>query len=114
MNSNDVTLRMTPSHPGDFVRIEVIQELGLNITNLAKILDVRCGTLSALLNGHASISPEMALRVEKAFGVSMDMLLGMHAWHDASQMRARELEIAVEPYQTAALTREPAQRISNS
>ena len=101
MTSNDVTLRMTPSHPGDFVRIEVIQELGLNITKAAKILRVRRATLSALLNGRAAISPEMALRVEKAFGVSMDMLLRMQAWHDASQMRAREREIAVEPYQTA-------------
>ena len=92
---------MTPSHPGDFVRIEVIQELGLNITKAAKILGVRRATLSALLNGRAAISPEMALRVEKAFGVSMDMLLRMQAWHDASRMRAREREIAVEPYQAA-------------
>ncbi len=101
MATNDVTLRMTPSHPGDFVRIEVIQELGLNITKAAEILGVRRATLSALLNGRASMSPEMALRVEKAFGVSMDMLLRMQAWHDASKMRARAREIAVEPYQPA-------------
>ena len=72
-------MQMTPPHPGDFVRIEVVEELGLNITKAAQILGVRRATLSALLNGHASISAEMALRVEKAFGISMDMLLRMQA-----------------------------------
>ena len=100
-SDNDFSLGMTPSHPGDFVRIEVLDELGLNITQAAQILGVRRATLSALLNGRAGISPEMALRVEKAFGVSMDMLLRMQAWHDASQMRARAGDIAVEPYQPA-------------
>ena len=101
MAGNDVNLHMTPSHPGDFVRIEIVEELGLNITQAAEILGVRRATLSALLNGRAGMSAEMALRVEKAFGVSMDMLLRMQAWHDASRMRAREREIAVEPYQPA-------------
>ena len=101
MATNDVSLGMTPSHPGDFVRIEVIEELGLNITKAAQILGVRRATLSALLNGRAGMSAEMALRVEKAFGISMDMLLRMQAWHDASRMRARAREIAVEPYQPA-------------
>ena len=98
---NDISLRMTPSHPGQFIRVEVIDELGLNITKAAEILGVRRATLSALLNGRAGMSAEMALRVEKAFGVSMDMLLRMQAWYDASQMRARAREIAVEPYQPA-------------
>ena len=98
---NDVSLRMTPSHPGQFIRVEVIDEFGLNITKAAEILGVRRATLSALLNGRAGMSAEMALRVEKAFGVSMDMLLRMQAWYDASQMRARAREIAVEPYQPA-------------
>ena len=101
MATNDVSLGMTPSHPGDFVRIEVIEELGLNITKAAQILGVRRATLSALLNGRAGMSAEMALRVEKAFGTSMDMLLRMQAWHDASRMRARAREIVVEPYQPA-------------
>ena len=101
MALNNVSLRMTPSHPGDFIRIEVIDELGISITKAAEILGVRRATLSALVNGHAVMSAEMALRVEKAFGVSMDMLLRMQAWHDASQMRARAREIVVEPYQPA-------------
>ena len=92
---------MTPSHPGEFVRIEIVEELGLNISKAAEILGVRRATLSALLNGRAGMSAEMALRIEKAFGVSMDMLLRMQAWHDASQMRARAGEVAVEQYQPA-------------
>ena len=79
----------------------MLDELGLNITQAARILGVRRATLSALLNGRAGISPEMALRIEKAFGVSMDMLLRMQAWHDASRMRARASDIAVQPYQPA-------------
>ena len=92
---------MTPSHPGEFVRIEVIEELGLNVTQAAEVLGVRRTTLSDLLNGNAALSPEMALQIEKAFDVSMDMLLRMQAWHDASRMRARAEEIRVERYQPA-------------
>ncbi len=92
-------MNMTPSHPGEFVRIEVIEELGLNVTQAAEILGVRRATLSDLLNGNATLSPEMALQIEKAFDVSMDMLLRMQAWYDASQMRARAEEISVERYQ---------------
>lgn len=101
MATSENGLLMTPSHPGNFIRIEVIEELGLNITRAAEILGVRRATLSALLNGRAGISAEMALRVEKAFGVSMDMLLRMQAWHDAARMRARAREIAIEPYRPA-------------
>ena len=90
---------MTPSHPGDFVRTEVIDELGLSVTRAAAVLGVRRATLSALLNGSASLSPEMALRIEKAFGVSMDLLLRMQAWYDASRMRARAGEIEVARYE---------------
>ena len=49
----------------------------------------------------AALSPEMALRIEKAFDVSMDMLLRMQAWWDASQMRARAREINVQRYEPA-------------
>ena len=101
MAINNVKVNMTPSHPGDFIRTEVIEELGLSLTRAAEILGVRRATLSALLNGHASLSPEMALRIEKAFNVSMDMLLRMQAWWDASQMRARASEINIQPYEPA-------------
>ena len=93
-----IKVRMTPCHPGDFIRTEVVEELGLNVTRTAKILGVRRATLSDLLHGHASLSPEMALRIEKAFGVNMDTLLSMQAWHDAARMRARAAEIPVQRY----------------
>ncbi len=101
MASNGIKVNMTPSHPGDFIRTEVVEELGLTVTKAAEILGVRRATLSELLNGKAALSPEMALRVEKAFDVSMDMLLRMQAWHDAARMRARAGEISVQRYQPA-------------
>ena len=101
MATDGTKVNMTPSHPGDFIRTEVIEELGLNVTKAAEILGVRRATLSDLLNGNAALSPEMALRIEKAFAVSMDMLLRMQAWYDASQMRARAKEIKVRRYEPA-------------
>ena len=94
-------MKMTPSRPGDFIRTKVMEALGLNVTRTAEILGVRRATLSDLVNGNAALSPEMALRIEKAFDVSMDMLLRMQAWHDASRMRARAHEIAVRRYEPA-------------
>ena len=99
MAASDIKVKMAPSHPGDFIRAEIIEELGMSVTKAAEILGVRRATLSDLLNGNAALSPEMALRIEKAFDVSMDMLLQMQAWHDASQMRARADGIRVERYQ---------------
>ncbi len=98
MDAVGIRVKMTPSHPGDFVRAEIIEELELTVTKAAEILGVRRATLSNLLNGNSTLSPEMALRIEKAFGVSMDMLLRMQAWYDASQIRARSAEIEVERY----------------
>ena len=101
MTTTGLRVTMTPSHPGEFIRAEILDELGLSVTRAAVVLGVRRATLSALLNGNAALSPEMALRVEKAFGVSMDLLLRMQAWHDAARMRARESKIAVQRYDPA-------------
>ena len=100
MEANGITVHMTPSHPGDFIRAEVVEELGLSITKAAAILGVRRATLSALLNAKAALSPEMAFRIEQAFDVSMDLLLRMQAWYDATQMRARAHEISVQRYES--------------
>ena len=75
MTTGSIKVNMTPSLPGDFIRSEVIEELGLTVTKAAQILGVRRATLSDLLHGNAALSPEMALRIEKAFDVSMDVLL---------------------------------------
>ena len=101
MTAGSVKVKMTPSHPGAFVRTEVLDDLGLSVTEAARILGVRRATLSDLLNGKVALSPEMALRVEKAFDVSMDLLLRMQAWHDASRMRVRADEIPVQRYRPA-------------
>lgn len=99
MISDNIDVKMAPSHPGDFIRTEVIEELGLDVAKAAEILGVQDGDLSELLGGNATLSPEMALRVEKAFNVSMDLLLRMQAWFDASQMRAHADEIMVQRYE---------------
>jgi len=57
-----------PAHPGQFIRMEVIEPLGLSVTQASTILGVSRPALSALLNASAALSPDMALRVEKAFG----------------------------------------------
>ena len=101
MARRKIKVNMTPSHPGDFVRTEILEELDLTTTKAAEILGVRRATLSDFLNGKAGLSPEMALRIEKAFGTSMDMLLRMQAWHDASLMRARSEQVHVERYASA-------------
>ena len=89
---------MTPPHPGEFIRDEILNQMNLSVSEAAKVLRVRRATLSDLVNSNAALSPEMALRIEKAFGVNMDMLLRMQAWHDASAMRRRAGEIDVKRY----------------
>lgn len=97
--SEEITkVGMKPSHPGEFIREEILTELGLSVAHAAKVLGVRRATLSNLVNGHAGLSPEMALRIEKAFGVSMDTLLRMQAWHDSYSMRQQAGEIDVQRF----------------
>ena len=92
---------MTPCHPGEFIREEILHELQLPVARAAEILGVRRATLSDLVNGKAALSPEMALRIEKAFGVSMDTLLRMQAWYDSHTMRQRADKIDVKRYEPA-------------
>ena len=84
-----------PAHPGGFVRSEIVEALDLSVTDAAKALGVTRPALSALLNERAALSPEMALRIEKAFGVSMDTLMRMQNSYDIAQARRRASEIKV-------------------
>ena len=84
-----------PPHPGDFVRTEIIQPAGLSVTAAAALLHVSRPALSSLLNGNADLSGDMALRIEKAFGVKMDTLMRMQASYDIAQTRKRERKIRV-------------------
>ena len=90
-----------PAHPGGFVKSEIIEPLGLSVTSAAQVLGVTRAALSAVLNERAHLSPEMALRIEKAFGVSMDTLMRMQNSYDIAQARKREGEINVAPFQSA-------------
>ncbi len=94
-----------PSHPGQFIRMEVIEPLGLSVTAAAKALGVTRPALSALLNGRAALSPEMALRIEKAFGPKMDTLLRMQTAFEIAEARKQERKIKVRRY--VAKDREP-------
>ncbi|MGA7343862.1 MAG: HigA family addiction module antitoxin [Terracidiphilus sp.] len=87
-----------PPHPGDLIKTEVIEALGLSVTKAAEILQVRRATLSDLLRGKASLTPDMALRIEKAFGPEMDHLLRMQLAYDVSRTRANAKDIAIERY----------------
>ena len=87
-----------PAHPGGFVKREIIGELGISVTAAAAALGVTRAALSALLNERGRLSPEMALRMEKAFGVSMDTLMRMQNSYDIAQARKRENEIKVSPF----------------
>lgn len=87
-----------PPHPGDLIRTEVIEALGLSVSKAAEILKIRRATLSDLLRGKAALTPEMALRIEKAFGPDMDHLLRMQLAHDIAKMRQQARSIAVKRY----------------
>ena len=98
MSGKTSNVRMTPPHPGIFVREEVLAVLDLSVSRAAEILDVRRATLSDLVNAKAGLSPEMALRLEKAFGLDMDQMLRMQAWYDTCRMRDKAEEINVQRY----------------
>ncbi|WP_298307649.1 HigA family addiction module antitoxin [uncultured Erythrobacter sp.] len=92
-----IKIGMTPPHIGGFIKRSVLPD-DMTVTEAAKILGVGRPALSTLLNENASLSPEMALRVEKAFGVKMDTLLKMQARYEAYDMRQREKSIKVKPF----------------
>ena len=91
-----------PPHPGGFIRTEIIQPAGLSVTAAAAALHVSRPALSNLLNGNADLSGDMALRIEKAFGVKMDTLMRMQASYDIAETRKREKKIRVRRIHTLA------------
>ena len=84
-----------PPHPGEVIRTEIIEPSGLTTTAAAQALGVSRPALSNLLNGRASLSGPMALRIEKAFGVQMDTLMRMQSAYDIAQTRKTEKKIHV-------------------
>jgi len=84
-----------PPHPGDFIRTEIIEPAGLTVTAAAEALQVSRPALSSVLSGKADLSGEMALRIEKAFGVKMDTLMRMQSAYDIARARKDEKKIHV-------------------
>jgi addiction module HigA family antidote len=96
-----MAIKLHPSHfvhAGVWLREELTEPQGINVTGLAGRLGVTRQAMSALLNGRAGLSAEMALRFEKAFGISAETLLRMQVAHDLSIAREHESEIAVAAY----------------
>ena len=91
-----------PPHPGDFIRTEIIEPAQLSVT-AAAALQVSRVTLSSLLNGKADLSGDMALRIEKAFGVKMDTLMRMQSAYDIAETRKRAKGIRVKRVPRAAI-----------
>jgi len=89
---------LNPPHPGELIRTEIIEPLGLSVTAAAKILRVSRPALSSLLNGKADLSGEMALRIEKAFGPKMDTLMRIQSAYDIARTRKRQSKIHVRRY----------------
>jgi addiction module HigA family antidote len=102
MNAMTGIRMKNPAHPGGFIKHEIIEPMELTVTAAAQALGVTRAALSTLLNERASLSPEMALRVEKAFGVSMDTLMRMQSSYDIAQTRKREGEISVARFERLA------------
>ncbi|MFQ6016559.1 MAG: HigA family addiction module antitoxin [Kiloniellaceae bacterium] len=90
-----------PPHPGRAIKYDCLEPLGLTVTEAAKVLGIARPTLSNVINGRAGISPEMAIRLEKAFGSTADAWLRMQAAYDLAQARRREKQIKVARYQPA-------------
>jgi len=102
MSDKPIKMGMMPAQPGEFIREEVFAPLGLSISRAAGIIKVRRATLSDIVNGKARLSPEVALRIEKAFGVSMELLLRMQTAYEVAEARARAGEVEVERYRGGA------------
>lgn len=98
MTEAPLSTGMMPSHPAAIIREDILAPLNLNVTKAAKALGVRRATLSDLLNDKAALSPEMALRIELAFGVSMEMMLRIQTAWDIATTRQHEHDLHVSKY----------------
>jgi addiction module HigA family antidote len=84
-----------PPHPGLSVRFDCLEPLGLTVTEAAKALGVTRQALNNLVNGKAGISPEMAIRLDKAFGGTAEAWLALQMAYDLAQARKGEKAMAV-------------------
>jgi addiction module HigA family antidote len=91
-----------PPHPGEMIREDYLKPTGVTVTDAAKALGVTRQALSDLLNGHSGISPEMAIRLEKAGWTTADHWMAMQTQHDLWHARQRAGRIKVTPFPVPA------------
>src|SRR5262245_41523680 len=89
MARKPANIGIAPPHPGTFICEEVLNELGLTVSEAAERLGVRRATLYDLIQGNVPVLPEMAFRIERVFGVDMETLLTMQVRYDVHTMRQR-------------------------
>lgn len=87
-----------PVHPGTIVKHDCIEALGLNVTRAAKVLGVARPTLSRVINGRAAVSPEMSIRLSKAFGSRPEIWLKLQLAYDLAQANRMADKIKVKRY----------------
>ncbi len=90
-----MTKMHNPAHPGEVIRDLCIDPLGLSVTAAASGLGVSRKALSELLNGHSGVSPDMAIRLEKAFGSTAETWLQMQLQYDLwhAEQRADKIKV---------------------
>ena len=90
-----------PPHPGGIVKRQCLEPLGLSVTAAAQHLQVSRQSLSELVNEHAGVSVDMAIRLSKAFGSTPETWLGLQMAYDLWQARRRTEDIKVERFDAA-------------
>lgn len=92
-----MSIMYEPLHPGEIVKEVLLTETGFSITEAAKRLAISRPTLSSILNCHAGISPEMALRLSKLLGTSIELWVNLQAQYDAWQISRQAKHIKIKP-----------------
>ena len=87
-----------PPHPGEILKQDYLVPLNLTVTEVAAGLGIAKKNLSAIINGHAGISPEMAIRLSKAFNTTPQLWLNMQKEYDLWIAMKKEKEIVVESF----------------
>lgn len=93
----------SPPHPGLSVRYDCLEPLGLTVTDGAKVLGVTRQALNNIVNGKSAISPEMAIRLDKAFGGTAEGWLALQTAYDLAQARKNEASIKIKRYTAKAV-----------
>lgn len=97
-----MTIIHNPLHPGEIVKDALIDSTGMNVTEVAHRLGVSRTSLSRILNCHAGISPEMALRLSKFLNTSIEMWINIQAQYDTWLIMKKANKIKIKPFKKAA------------